>query len=139
MNGSPPYRIMCSMGAIILKQYTVFENDIPVGTVKFFQEGMFFKLCFNYQTNMKDHKLICFDNLQTVSLGTGIPEGNKWSLTRFLPAHELPQNQLKFELKANENMMKLIPGEPVVSISKIANGRLHCCEDGYWIVDAEDS
>ena len=139
MNGAPPCCIMCSMGAMVLSEYPIFENDNQIGNATFFQEGLYYKIHCYYKTNKKYHHLLCSGNHKSLILGTGIPYECNWELKRFIPINLLPDKPIKLILKSAQYMQKLTPGKPIVHISKIATGKLYCCEDGYWVVDSENA
>ncbi len=120
-----------------MREYSIFENDIQIGTAIILQEGLYYKICCNYHTTKQHHHLVCCDGDEIFILGTGIPDKQAWVLNRFIPMSMLPDKHFKFVLKSTNIIQKLIPGEPVARISQIPSGKLRCCEDGYWVSGAE--
>ena len=142
MNEKPLCCILCSMGAIVLMQYPVFKGDRSVGEVTLKKEGLFCRLhCFCTVKKPERLQLICYGEKESLDLGGGIPKDNRWELRRFFSQRNLPEGDLKFMLRDGEKRLcqKLLPGEPVEQISTLANGRLVCCEDGYWIQATKDT
>ena len=141
MNGSPPYCIVCSMGAVIVLQYPIFEKETIVGKATLEREGLYCRLyCYYEAKNLRNCRLICCNTEKILDIGIGVPHESKWEIKGFFPWRNLPENDMRFYLVSetanNDRRQKLKTGEPVKRLSQIVRGKLCNCEDGVYIVEA---
>lgn len=123
-------------------RYPIFENKNIAGKATLEKEGLYCRLnCFFAVNKAEHYRLICCGENKILDLGRGIPKEGGWEMNRFFPWRDLPDGDFKFILEASTPSMesarqRLVPGESVERISKLQTGKLYCCEDGYWVVDA---
>lgn len=135
MNETPPQRIKCGMGVLVLEgTYPVYYHEQIVGTANLTKEGMHWCIYCHCQYPLNGRLAIKIQKeSECVDLGLCVPYENGFGLQKRVSVKILGQGSLRFLLEKQEKR-KFIPiSVPFAHIAKIPKGNLRTENGKYGV------
>ena len=132
MNMNPLTAYIAVRGFVMVLEYTVIQNDAPVGQVQLAKEGLYYVI--QCQVNLAKpgtYRLWAQTGEHSLDLGICVPYGGCFGLQTRIPAKKINPNQLRFLLK-DSSKIQCIPvfeDQPFSCIQLLEKGKL-CMKEG---------